>query len=153
MSEFEPAVHRMVPEQRWFGDFLIGEWFMRGVVLGVPVGERRQPSGALQHRILPCAWTAVDAGARRPDADPDRAGRGGCSPPSPRTHWLGFLEQSSRFLKPVYAGDTLYPTLEVDELSPNRSTGVVALRSTVHNQRKEPVLEGRQRFLLRKRSE
>ena len=30
---------------------------------------------------------------------------------------VGFLEQSSRFLKPVFAGDTLYPTLEVDEVS------------------------------------
>ena len=64
---------------------------------------------------------------------------------------MGFLEQSSRFLKPVFAGDTLYPALEVDELSPNRSTGVVGLRSTVHNQRRELVLEGQQRFLLRKR--
>ena len=64
---------------------------------------------------------------------------------------VGFLEQSSRFLKPVFAGDTLYPALEVDELSPNRTTGVVGLRSTVHNQRRELVLEGRQRFLLRKR--
>ncbi len=65
---------------------------------------------------------------------------------------MGFLEQSSRFLKPVFAGDTLYPALEVDEASPNRSTGVVGLRSTVHNQRRELVLEGRQRFLLRKRT-
>ena len=65
---------------------------------------------------------------------------------------VGFLEQSSRFLKPVFAGDTLYPTLEVDELSPNRTTGVVGLaKSTVHNQRRELVLDGRQRFLLRKR--
>jgi len=36
---------------------------------------------------------------------------------------VGFLEQSSRFLKPVYAGDTLYPALEVIELVPGRSTG------------------------------
>ena len=50
---------------------------------------------------------------------------------------VGFLEQSSRFLKPVFAGDTLYPALEIDELSPNRTTGVVGLRSTVHNQRRE----------------
>jgi acyl dehydratase len=64
---------------------------------------------------------------------------------------VGFLEQSSQFLKPVFAGDTLYPTLEVDELSPNRSTGVVGFRSTVFNQRRELVLQGRQRFLLRKR--
>ena len=30
---------------------------------------------------------------------------------------VGFLEQSSRFLKPVYCGDTLYPLLEVSELT------------------------------------
>jgi len=51
----------------------------------------------------------------------------------------------------VFAGDTLYAALEVDELTPNRSTGVVGLRSTVHNQRGELVLEGRQRYLLRRR--
>jgi acyl dehydratase len=64
---------------------------------------------------------------------------------------VAFLEQSSRFLKPVFVGDTLYPTLEVDEISPNRTTGVIGLRTTVYNQRRELVLEGRQRFLLRKR--
>ena len=54
---------------------------------------------------------------------------------------VGFLEQSSRFVKPVYADDTIYPALEVTELTPGRSTGVVALRSTVFNQRRELVLE------------
>ena len=38
---------------------------------------------------------------------------------------VGFLEQSSRFLKPVFADDTIYPALEVTELVPGRSTGVV----------------------------
>ena len=33
---------------------------------------------------------------------------------------LGFIEQSSRFLKPVYVGDTLYPTLTITELTPTR---------------------------------
>jgi len=66
---------------------------------------------------------------------------------------LGFLEQSSRFLKPVFAGDTLYPALEIVELTPQRSTGVVAVRSTVHNQRGELVMEGRQTYLLRRRGE
>ena len=46
---------------------------------------------------------------------------------------IGFLDQSSRFLKPVFVGDTLYPALEVVELTPNRSTGVVGLASIVHN--------------------
>ena len=32
----------------------------------------------------------------------------------------GFIEQSSRFLKPVFAGDTLYPALQIDELTPGR---------------------------------
>jgi len=62
-----------------------------------------------------------------------------------------FVEQSSRFLAPVFAGDTLYPALEVDELSPGRTTGVVGLRAAIHNQRGEQVLEGRHRYLLRKR--
>src|ERR1700690_4655300 len=64
---------------------------------------------------------------------------------------VGFLEQSSRFLKPVFAGDTIYPALEVIELTPGRSTGVVGLRSTVFNQRRELVLEGLQKFLIRRR--
>jgi len=63
---------------------------------------------------------------------------------------VGFIEQSSRFLKPVFAGDTLYPALTIDELSPNRTTGVIGLASTIHNQRRELVLEGRQRYLIRK---
>ena len=65
---------------------------------------------------------------------------------------VGFIEQSSRFLKPVFAGDTIYPALEIDELTPNRTTGVVGFKSTIHNQRRELVLEGRQRYLLRQRS-
>jgi acyl dehydratase len=51
----------------------------------------------------------------------------------------------------VFAGDTIYAALEIDELAPNRTTGVVGFKSTMHNQRRELVLEGRQRYLLRKR--
>jgi acyl dehydratase len=28
MTEFDPAQHRMVPEQRWFEDFVLGERFV-----------------------------------------------------------------------------------------------------------------------------
>ncbi len=63
---------------------------------------------------------------------------------------VGFIEQSSRFLKPDFAGDTVYPALEIDELTANRTTGVVGFKSTIHNQRSELVLEGRQRYLLRR---
>jgi acyl dehydratase len=45
----------------------------------------------------------------------------------------------------------VYPALEVTELTPGSSTGVVSLRSTVFNQRRELVLEGVQKFLIRRR--
>ncbi len=64
---------------------------------------------------------------------------------------IGFLEQSSRFLKPVYAGDTLYSMLTISDLKPQRTTGVVTVASTVHNQRSELVMDGEQKYLLRKR--
>ena len=64
---------------------------------------------------------------------------------------IGFIEQSSRFLKPVYAGDTVYPLLTVTALTPGRTTGVITLRSTVHNQRRELCMEGEQKYLVRKR--
>jgi acyl dehydratase len=55
---------------------------------------------------------------------------------------LGFIEQSARFLKPVYAGDTLYPLLEIAALTPQRTTGIVSVAVTVHNQKGELVLTG-----------
>ena len=64
---------------------------------------------------------------------------------------IGFVEQSSKFLKPVHAGDTLYPMLEISALAPQRSTGVVTLAATVHNQNGELVLTGEQKILLRRR--
>ncbi len=62
-----------------------------------------------------------------------------------------FIEQGSRFLKPVYVGDTLYCTLTVSELKPGRTTGVLTLTSQVLNQREEVVMEGFQRYLLKRR--
>lgn len=64
---------------------------------------------------------------------------------------IGFLEQSSRFLKPVYAGDTLYPGLEITELKPQNTTGVMTCAATVHNQDGVLVLDGWHKYLLRKR--
>ena len=64
---------------------------------------------------------------------------------------IAFVEQSSKFLSPVYPGDTLYPMLEISELKPQRSTGIVTLASTVHSHRDELVLTGEQKILLRRR--
>jgi acyl dehydratase len=41
--------------------------------------------------------------------------------------------------------------LELAALTPQRSTGVVTLRVSVHNQNSELVLSGEQKILLRKR--
>jgi len=50
---------------------------------------------------------------------------------------ISFIEQSSKFLKPLFLGDTLYPELTVTDLKPGKSTGVVTLSSTITNQRGE----------------
>ncbi len=62
---------------------------------------------------------------------------------------IGFIDQSSRFLKPLIAGDTVYPMLEIVDLVAQKTTGVVTLKSTVHNQRGELIMEGEQRYLVR----
>ncbi len=64
---------------------------------------------------------------------------------------IAFIEQSSKFLKPLYRGDTLYPELKVIDLKPGNTTGVVTLGSTIHNQRDELCMTGEMKFLLKKR--
>ena len=63
---------------------------------------------------------------------------------------IGFIEQSSKFLKGVYPGDTLYPAFTITELIPQRTTGIVVMASTIHNQNGELVLSGEHKYLLRK---
>ena len=158
MTGFDPSQHRMVAEQRWFEDFRMGERFVlpsrtmtEAVFLAfqgasgdnhpihydVEFCKARGLPGLLAHGFQSLVQTAPGAGL---------------FPYMTEDSLVGFIEQSSRFLKPVIAGDTLYPALEINELTPNRSTGVVGFASTVHNQRGELVLEGRQRYLLRRRT-
>jgi len=157
-GSFDPSRHRMIAEQRWFEDFRLGERFLspsrtmteavflafqgasgdnHPVHYDVEYCKARGMPGLLAHGFQTLAQTAPGAGL---------------FPYIIEDSLVGFLEQSSKFLKPVFAGDTLYPALEIDELTPNRTTGVVGFRSTVHNQRRELVLEGRQRYLIRKRA-
>src|SRR6201988_930608 len=147
----------MVPQQRWFEDFSLGERFVipsrtmttavfaafqaasgdtHPVHSDVEYCRARGMPNLLAHGFQTLIHTAPGAGL---------------FPFMVEQSLVGFLEQSSRFLKPVYADDTIYPALEVTELAPGRTTGVVTLRSTVHNQRKELVLEGTQKFLIRLR--
>ncbi len=157
MTDFDPTQHRMVPEQRWFEDFHLGERFVlpsrtmtEAIFLAFQAASgdnhpihydaefcrARGMPGMLAHGLQTLIQTAAGAGL---------------FPFVTEDSLVGFLDQSSRFLKPVFVGDTLYSALSVDELTPNRSTGVVGLASTVHNQRGQMVLEGRQRYLLRRR--
>lgn len=157
MTGFDPTRHRMIPEQRWFEDFVIGERFVlpsrtmteavflafqgasgdnHPVHYDVEYCKTRGMPGLLAHGFQSLIQTAPGAGL---------------FPFMVEESLAGFIEQSSRFLKPVYAGDTLYPALEIDELTPGRTTGVVGLASTVHNQNSLLVVEGRQRYLIRKR--
>jgi acyl dehydratase len=157
MTGFDPAHHRMVPKQRWFEDFAPGERFVipgrtmteavfaafqaasgdtHPVHYDVEYCRARGMPGLLAHGFQTLIHTAPGAGL---------------FPFMVEDSLVGFLEQSSRFLKPVFAGDTIYPALEVTELTPGHTTGVVTLRSTVFNQRRELVLEGLQKFLLRRR--
>ena len=157
MTEFDPASHRMVAEQRWFEDFMLGERFVI-------------PSRTMTSAVFAAFQTAssdthpvhYDVEYCRGRGMPDLLAHGfqtlihtapgaGLFPFLVEESLVGFLEQSSKFLKPVYAGDTIYPALEVSELVPGRTTGVVVLRSTVFNQRRELVLEGMQKFLIRRR--
>ena len=157
MTGFDPTLHRMVPEQRWFEDFVLGERFnlpsrtMTDAVFlafqgasgdnhpvhyDVEYCKAHGMKGMLAHGFLSLIQTAPGAGL---------------FPYMVEESLAGFIEQSSRFLKPVFAGDTLYPALEIDEVTANRTTGVVGFASTVHNQSGQLVLQGRQRFLIRKR--
>ena len=62
---------------------------------------------------------------------------------------IGFIEVNAKFLKPAYPGDTLYPTLTIAELTAQRTTGIVTMRATVHNQKSELILDGTHRYLMK----
>src|ERR1700757_1710601 len=156
-TSFNPKAHRMVEQQRWFEDFVLGERFV--------IPSRTQTSAvfaAFQTASGDTHPVHYDVEYCRSRGMPHLLAHGfqtlihtapgaGLFPFMVEESLVGFLEQSSRFLKPVFADDTIYPALEVTELVPGRSTGVVTLRSTVFNQRRELVLEGRRKFLIRHR--
>ncbi|MBB5689124.1 MaoC family dehydratase [Roseomonas alkaliterrae] len=157
MSTFDPASHRLVPDQRWFEDFALGERFvLPSRTMTEAIFLAFQAASGDNHPVH------YDAEYCRARGMPQMLAHGfqiviqtaagaGLFPHMVEESLKGFLDQSSRFLHPVFAGDTLYPALEVDELTPQRTTGVLGLRSTVHNQRGVLVMDGRQRYLLRRR--
>jgi acyl dehydratase len=157
MTDFDPARHRVVPQQRWFEDFALGErYVLPSRTMTDAIFLAFQAASGDNHPVH------YDAEYCRARGMPHMLAHGlqtliqtapgaGLFPYLIEDSLVGFLDQSSRFHKPVYAGDTLYPALEVGELTPRRSTGVIGLNSTVHNQRRELVLDGTMRFIVRKR--
>ena len=127
MTDFDPAQHRMVSEQRWFEDFVLGERFV--------IPSRTQTSAvfaAFQTASGDTHPIHYDVEYCRARGMPDLLAHGfqtlvhtapgaGLFPYIVEESLVGFLEQSSKFLKPVYAGDTIYPALEVTELVPGRT--------------------------------
>lgn len=157
-GEFSPEGHRFA-EPRYFDELAVGERFyipsrtMTDALFAAfqaasgdnhpihydrPYCQARGHRDLLAHGLLVAAQAAAGA-----DIFPHVIG----------DSLIAFLDQSSRFLKPVYVGDTLYPMLRITELRPGRTTGVVVMRATIHNQTKELVMEGEHRYLLRRRPE
>jgi len=62
---------------------------------------------------------------------------------------IGFLEQSSKFLKQVYCGDTLYAEFEIKKLLLSKTTGIMVLSTRTYNQRSILVLTGTQKYLIK----
>jgi acyl dehydratase len=154
---FDPVQHRLQPS-RYFEDFAVGEAFY---IPSRTVTEAQflafQAASGDSHPIH------YDREYCRRHGHPELLAHGyqvliqtaagaGQFPFLVEDSLLGFIEQTSRFLKPVYAGDTLYPRLVVSDLKPQRTTGVLTLASTIHNQKRELVLEGIQKYLIKKRS-
>jgi acyl dehydratase len=157
VNTFDPAAHRVVP-QRGFEDLVVGERFVlpsrtltdANFAAFQTVSCDNHPihydeeycraqghQGLLAHGLQVLSFTAAGAGLF-----PHAIGEA----------LIGFVEVQAKFLKAVYAGDTLYPALTVTDLKPQRTTGVVTMHATVHNQAGALVLDGRHVYLLRLKS-
>ena len=154
-ERFDPRQHRF-PERRYFDDLAVGERFYipsrtmteahfaafqtlsgdnHPIHYDVEYCRERGHPGLLAHGFQVLCFTAAGAGTF--------------------AHVIGdaliaFIEQSSKFLKPVYPGDTLYPQRAIAALTPQRTTGLVVMTATLHNQRGELVLSGEHKYLLRR---
>jgi len=154
VSAFDPAAHRVVP-QRGFEDLQVGERFVlpsrtitdanfaafqtvscdnHPIHYDVEYCRAQGHEGLLAHGLQVLSFTAAGAGLF-----PHMIGEA----------LIGFVEVQAKFLKAVYAGDTLYPALTVTELKPQRTTGVVTMQAAVHNQSGALVLDGKHVYLLR----
>ncbi|MBT6311797.1 MAG: MaoC family dehydratase [Alphaproteobacteria bacterium] len=160
MSEAEARPWRgnKVPEQRYFEDFEIGERFLNPsrtqtdalfAAFQLASGDNHPIHydveycrslgfpGLLAHGLQVLIQAAPGAGD---------------FPFVVQDSLKAVVEVSAKFKAPVFSGDTTYPMLEVVGLESGRTTGVVVLRSTVHNQRDELCMDGEIKTLLKRRN-
>ena len=163
--------HRLAP-QRWFEDFTLGEIFnlpsrtMTEAIFLAPAAGSAAASLLLPTTSEPPTHTPGSPFARRARRPKEASARmlahgfqvaiqtvagAGMFPFMVEESLKAFLDQSSRFLAPVFVGDTLYPSLTVAKLEAQNTTGILTMASSVRNQKGVVVLDGTQRYLLRKR--
>jgi acyl dehydratase len=153
-TSFDPGAFLIVPAKR-FEDLKVGDIFRApGRTLTDAHANAFQAVSADNH---PVHYDAVWA-ARHGHSSPVVHGLQVLAFTAPGAtlfpHYIGevfiaFTELSCKFLKEVHSGDTLYPALEVIDLSTQGANGVVTTSVTVFNQRKELVLSGQHKYLLK----
>lgn len=151
---FDPTQHSMLPT-RHFDDFAVGELFRapsRTMTEGVFAAF--QAASGDNHAIHYDRAYLARLGHRDLMAHGYQTLIQAAIGASPLAHQMGealigFLAQSSRFLAPVYCGDTLYPAFEITGLRRQASTGVMELAVTIHNQDGVLVVSGTQDYLMR----
>ncbi|HXC56831.1 MAG TPA: MaoC family dehydratase [Rhizomicrobium sp.] len=150
----EPKDHRVVP-LRGFDELAVGEIFaLPSRTLGDGNFAAFQTLSLDNHPIHYDAEYCKRLGHKAPLAHGLQvlaftAAGAGLFPHVIGEKLIGFIEVSAKFLKGVYPGDTLYPALTVSELVRQKTTGIVAMRATVHNQAGELVLDGVHKYLVR----
>ncbi len=156
MADFDPAQHRFA-DTRYFEDFKVGETFHipsrtmtdalfaafqlasgdnHPIHYDIEFCRRRGHKHMLAHGIHVFSQTVAGAGVLPAMMDDSL---------------MGMVEASFKVLGPVYCGDTLYCQLEIVELKPQTTTGLMKVQATAHNQDGEQVLDGSHTYLIRKR--
>jgi acyl dehydratase len=151
---FDPIKHQMLAT-RHFDDFEIGErFFAPSRTMSEGVFAAFQAASGDNHPIH------YDRAYLKTLGHPDLMAHGYMSlvqaaiGASPLAHemgraLIGFVDQSSRFLHPVYNGDTLYPAFEINELTRQSTTGILGVSIEIHNQNGVQCVTGNQRYLMR----
>jgi len=63
---------------------------------------------------------------------------------------VALLSFSGEMHHPLYAGDTAYPELEIVKFTPQRTTGIIEMRTIVLNQHDQLIMEGTHRYPVKK---